>query len=183
MAMHPQFPKFKPLELEDRDFIQEILERYQPQISEWTFTNLFIWRSHYEFRWSSYRDWLLVLCTTNPNGLYALQPVGSPSRLEVVRMLLQWLQEEKKEQEPRIERADQLLVSEIRGTTNLLVEPTRGHFDYFYRSGDLIQLAGRKYHSRRNHINKFLRNYAFTYAPLESDYVRGCSELTESWCQ
>jgi len=183
VAMHPQFPKFKPLELEDRDLIQEILERYQPQTSEWTFTNLFIWRSHYEFRWSSYRDWLLVLCTTSPNGLYALQPVGPPSRVEVVRMLLQWLKEEKKEKEPRIGRADQVCVSEIQEATDLLVEPTRDHFDYVYRSEDLIQLAGRKYHSKRNHINKFLRSYSFTYAPLESDYVRGCSELTESWCQ
>jgi hypothetical protein len=183
MAMHSKFPEFKPLELEDRDFIQEILRRYQPQTSEWTFTNLFIWRSHYRFRWSSYRDWLLVLCTASPNGLYALQPVGPPSRLEVVRMLLQWLKGEKKEKEPKIKRADKLCVSEIQGATDLLVEPTPDQFDYVYRSEDLIKLAGRKYHSKRNHISKFLRNYSFSYTSLESDHVKGCSELAESWCQ
>jgi len=183
MAMHPQFPEFKPIGLEDRDFIQEILGRYQPQTSEWTFTNLFIWRSHYGFHWSKYRDWLLVLCTSNTGGFYALQPVGPPSRLEAVRLLLKWLKEEKKEKEPRIERADKLCISEIQGVTDLSVEPTRDQFDYVYRSEDLIKLAGRRYHSKRNHISKFMRTHSFTYAQLESDHVRGCSELAERWCK
>ncbi len=183
MAVRPQFPEFKPVELEDEEVIQEILERYQPQTSEWSFTNLFIWRSHYGFQWSVHRDWLLVLCTSDTNGLFALQPVGPPSRLEVVRMFLKWLQDEKKEEDPRMERADQLLVSEIEGAADLMTEPTRGHFDYVYRSGDLIQLAGRKYHSKRNHISKFERNHSFTYAPLSNDHVKGCLELAEGWCQ
>jgi hypothetical protein len=183
MAVHPEFPEFRPIELDDRDVIQEILERYQPQTSEWTFTNLFIWRSHYGFQWSVYRDWLLVLCASDTDGLFALQPVGPPSRLEVVRMFLKWLKDEKMEKEPRIERADQLLIPDIEGATDLMIEPTRDHFDYVYRSDDLIGLAGRKYHAKRNHISKFERNYSFTYAPLSSDHVKGCLELAEGWCQ
>jgi hypothetical protein len=183
MTAPPEFPEFKPIELEDRDMIQEILGRYEPQTSEWTFTNLFIWRSHYGSQWSVHRDWLLVLCTTDTNGFCALQPVGPPSRLEVVRMLLNFLQEEKKEKEPRIERADQLLVSEIQQATGLIIEPTRDHFDYVYRSEDLIGLAGRKYHSKRNHISKFERNHSATYAPLSNDHVKGCLELAEEWCE
>lgn len=183
MGPYPEFPEFKPIELKDRDHIQEILWRYQPQTSELTFTNLFIWRSHYEIQWSMYRDWLTILCTTKTNGSYALLPIGPPSRLEVVRLLLRWLGEEKKEEKPAIQRADQLLVSEIEGAKDLLIEPTRDHFDYVYRSEDLIQLAGRKYHSKRNHINNFLSIYSFTYAPLSEESVKACLELTENWCE
>jgi hypothetical protein len=183
MAVHPEFPEFKPIELADRDVVQEILERYQPQTSEWTFTNLFIWRSHYGFHWSMHRDCLLVLCMTSTNGFYALQPVGPPSRLEAVRTLLRWLKDDKKEKEPRIERADRLLISEIQEATDLMIQPTRDHFDYVYRSEDLIQLTGRKYHSKRNHISRFERNHSFTYAPLSNDHVNGCLELAERWCE
>jgi hypothetical protein len=183
MATHPEFPQFKPVQLEDRDSIRQILGKYQPQTSELTFTNLFIWRSHYAFQWAMYRDWLLLLCGASNDGLYALQPVGPPSRLEVTRMLLQWLREEKGEQRPRVERADQRLVSEIAGAEDLVIESTRDHFDYVYRSEDLIQLVGRKYHSKRNHINKFRRSHSFTYAPLNEDYVKECLALTESWCE
>ena len=99
MAVHPEFPEFKPIELEDGDVIQEILEKYQPQTSEWTFTNLFIWRSHYGFQWSVYRDWLIVLSLNPTDGFYTLQPIGPSSRLEVVRTLLQWFKDEKREKE------------------------------------------------------------------------------------
>jgi len=183
MAMYPEFPQFKSIQLEDRDLIQEILWKYQPQTSMWTFTNLFIWHLHYGFQWSIYRDWLLVLCADNSDSFYALQPVGPLSRLEVTQMLLRYLAEEKGEKEPHIERADQRLISEIEGTTDLSIEPSRQHFDYIYRSEDLIKLAGRKYHSKRNHINKFLRSYSFTYASLNEVHVNASLELAENWCQ
>jgi hypothetical protein len=101
----------------------------------------------------------------------------------VVRVLLQWLREQKKNEKPRIERADKLLVSEIQGATDLLIEPTRDHFDYVYRSEDLIRLAGRKYHSKRNHIHQFLRSHSFTYTPLNNELVKACLALAESWCE
>lgn len=182
MHPHPEFPEFKAIELEDRDFIREILWKYQPQTSELTFTNLFIWRSHYRIQWSIYQDWLIILSALNNSDFFAFPPIGPPSRLGVVHGLLQWLREEKKNEKPRIERADKLLVSEIQEAADLLSEPTRDHFDYVYRSEDLIQLAGRKYHSKRNHIHQFLRASAFTYSSLSNELVKACLALAESWC-
>ena len=174
------FPKFKTIEIQDRDYIQEILNKYQPETSEWTFTNLFIWRNHYKFQWTIYQDNLIILCANN--GLYFFQPIGLESRLEVTRMLLRWLRD-KGENEPRIERADQRLVAEITGADELIVEPTRDQFDYVYRTDDLIKLSGRKYHQKKNHLNSFLKNYQFTYAPLNENYIKECLDLADSWCQ
>jgi len=181
--MVPEFPNFKPIQLEDREIIRETLWKYQPETSEWTFTNLFIWRSHYGFQWSMHKNWLIVLCTSSPNETYAFQPIGPPFRLEVTRLLLEWLRKEKGEKNPCIQRADQRLVREIEGSRDLQVEPTREQFDYIYRSNDLIRLAGRKYHSKRNHINKFLHSYSFTYAPLKEDHLEACLELSGFWCE
>src|SRR4030042_4943649 len=55
------FPDFRPLELEDRELIREFLWRYEPETSELTFTNLFIWRFLYRWRWSTAGEWLLIL--------------------------------------------------------------------------------------------------------------------------
>lgn len=95
--MTPEFPRFKPIQLEDREVLGKMIGEYQPQTSEWTFTNLFIWRSHYGFHWSRYGDWVLVLSTSDPRGPFFLQPLGPPSRIEAVRKSLQWLREEKGE--------------------------------------------------------------------------------------
>lgn len=181
--MHPQFPEFKPIELEDRDSIQNILDAYQPETSEWTFTNLFIWRSHYGFRWCTHEDRLIILSSTEAQGAYCFQPLGASPRLDVVRTLLRWLLEDKGASDPRIERADGGLISELQGAPDLRVEPTREHFDYVYRTQDLIRLAGRKYHSKKNHLNRFRSEHSFVYDAMAGQYVDACLDLAETWCQ
>ena len=179
--MQPKFPEFKPFEFLDRDFIQEILNNYQPQTSEWTFTNLFIWRNHYQFRWTTYQDNLIVLCANK--GFYFLQPIGLTSRLELIRFLFKWLNNDKAEKEPRIEKADQRLVKEIEGAKDLWFEPTRDQFDYVYRTEDLIKLAGRKFHRKKNHVNNFRKTYPFEYKSLSENNIKECLELAETWCK
>ena len=183
MRTIPEFPQFKPFQLEDMDFIRGVLRKYQPQTSEWSFTNLFIWQSHYQFQWTRFQDWLIVLGRENNDDTYALQPVGPPARGEVTRMLLEWLWEEKGEASARIERADQRLVSELGDAKAFLIEPLRDHFDYIYRSEDLIKLSGRKYHAKRNHINKFRRQYPFKYVPFMNEHLEPCLALADSWCE
>lgn len=40
---------------------------------------------------------------------------------------------------------------------------SRDYSDYVYRAEDLANLAGRKYHQKRNHISKFKKKYAYCY--------------------
>ena len=183
MSNKPEFPEFKPIELEDRDIFREALRQYKPQTSEWTFTNLFIWRSHYQFQWSIYKDWLLVMCAEGKNSMYAMQPIGPTSRQDVTRIFLKWFQEDKGEIQPYIEKADSRLISELYGMKNLSIEPTRDHFDYVYLRDDLVQLSGNKYRSKRNHINQLLRSYEFAYVPLKDEHIDACLELQEKWCK
>ena len=120
-AHPPRFPQFRPLEIHDRDVIQGYLTAYRPQTSEWTFTNLFMWRGYYRYQWSTYRDWLLVVSLIPGVAPYALPPVGPAPRLPAVQALLQWL-EEGHGALSRIERADQRLVEELGSGTDLAVE-------------------------------------------------------------
>jgi hypothetical protein len=183
MTTHPEFPQFKAIELEDRSVVQEILEEYQPQTSELTFSNLFIWRSHYRFRWSLHGKYLLLICEADVGHSCAFQPIGPAPRAEVARDVLRWLGQQKGAEDPRIVRADHRFVSEIQGEADFVTEPDRDQFDYVYRTEDLIHLAGRKYHSKRNHLNKFQRSHSFSYAALTEDHIEECLELAEAWCQ
>jgi hypothetical protein len=179
----PQFPYFKPLDLEDRQFIHGLLWNYQSEMSEITFTNLFIWRAHYGFQWSVYKDWFFLICTEIEGGLYAFPPIGPPSRKEAAVTLLEWLRDENRIENPRIDRADKRLCSEFNDTQNHANEPLRDHFDYVYRREDLVRLAGSRYRSKRNHINQFLRFYTYVYEPLEDKHIDDCLVLQEKWCK
>jgi hypothetical protein len=178
----PLYPSFKPVALEDRDFLQPFIWRYQPETSELTFTNLFIWQTHYGFEWSVYRHWVFIVATRTAGDAWALQPIGPPPRLDISRMLLRWLRDEKGSLAPRIERADRWFAREMAGENDLRVEPVRDHFDYLYSTRALIELTGRDYHAKRNHINAFTQTTRFSYAPLTEPDARACLELADTWC-
>ncbi len=182
MSDVPVFPQFKQLEIEDRESISEILCAYQPETSELTFTNLFIWRKHYGTQWSLWHDRLLLLCTNGDGSLCGLPPVGPPSRAEAVRLLLAFLREEKKQALPCIVRADRRLVQELGPSADFIIQPQREHFDYVYNTGDLIGLAGRRYHAKKNHVNKFRSSCSFSYQPLTAGHVQACLKLQDAWC-
>ena len=65
-----------------------------------------------------------------------------------------------------------------------MVEPVRDHFDYVYRTEDLIALSGKAYRAKRNHLNYLLRSYAgsMVYEPLTEAHVDACLALAENWC-
>ena len=179
--MHPEFSSFKPIGLEDRDLIHEILWGYQPKISKLCFANLYNWRHHYSIQWCMYKDTLLLLAKSKDGEFYAFPPVSQTSRADAVRMLLTWLRDEKQSPNPRIERADKRLVEELEGSPEFSIEPQREHFDYVYLREDLVNLSGRRYHSKKNHLNAFRKNYDFTYASLDKSNVDACRELASAW--
>jgi len=182
-AMKPEFPEFKPITLDDRDVIHRILWQYQPDTSELTFTNLFIWRAHYGFLWSTYHDWLLIVGANSGNGVQALPPIGPSPRVEVTAMLLQWLKKNRDVPNPHIDRADRRLVTELQAFPNFVCEPIRDHFDYVYRTTDLIELSGKGYRQQRNHTNYLLRTYKMAYEPMNESHVDSCLNLARNWCE
>jgi hypothetical protein len=182
MTSLPVFPEFKKLTLEDRDPIHERIWAFQPKTSELTFVNLYIWRSYYDFHWSLYEDCLLLVAE-HEDTTFALPPVGPGSRIEATRAVLQWMRDERNAIDAFVGRAGHRLVDALEGDPEFVVEATRDHFDYVYRSESLGLLKGRKYSKKRNHINQFLRRYEYTYAPLTEDLVPGCLDLAEIWCK
>jgi uncharacterized protein len=182
-AAPPVFPRFKPLELADRDLLREILREYRPETSELTFTNLFMWRTHYGYRWSLDRDCLLVVSRGPGAEAWALPPVGPSSRADLCRRLLDWLRDAGGAAAPAIQRADARLAAELAGQPDFLVEPVRDHYDYLYRCRDLQDLAGGAYTAKRNHINSFSRSYRWRYEPLTPAHLPACRDLSIRWCE
>lgn len=63
------------------------------------------------------------------------------------------------------------------------VEPDRDNWDYVYSVRDLVELAGDKYHRKRNHIAQFQAEHTqWEYRPLTPDLAPACEELQDLWC-
>ncbi len=183
MAYPPLFPDFQPLTLDDREFVHPRLWDYRPVTSELSFTNLFIWRRHYNLSWCLADNHLLFLSDA-PAGPWLFPPIGPSPRVDLCRRLLTWLKEARGAADPRLERADQRLREELLAAGGFSAEPDRDHFDYVYSTPDLINLGGGHYQQKRNHLNSFQRSHRQnTYEALTPALLKACQQMAREWCE
>ncbi len=62
-------------------------------------------------------------------------------------------------------------------------EQYRDDFDYIYATENLINLSGRKYHSKRNHISYFKNNNSWSFEPITEENISECRDMNEKWLQ
>jgi len=178
----PSLPAMKPLALQDREALLGLLSGLRPRQSEFTFTNLFVWRDAYEMRLARAESAVAVLSwRADPEDSFVLPPLGPGANAEVVRRCLEGLAEAG--HAARMARAtrDDLARLGVE-ETEFRIEPDRDQFDYVYLVRDLVELSGNRYHGKRNHLEQFTRRHGFAYRPLTDELVPACQELQDRWC-
>ncbi len=179
---------FRKIRLEDKPSFDRILNFLQPETSDLTFTNLFMWQCNYGLIVSYLEKlnyWILFAKPPHPKWKpFFLPPVGdwkdSSALKEVYLLMKETAAAENFEFQLR--RVPHLLVSEIQQIDpGLSAKLEKNTLDYLYTSNDLINLAGRKYHSKRNHLNKFLRQYNWEYQRMTPELAQECLNLATAW--
>ena len=168
----------RPLELSDRLIVEDYLRRYPPEISELTFTNLFVWRHSRPVFLAEVEDSIVFVTNTGEEGdgesFILGYPIGGASLLGVANAL-------------GVDVAGFIRVPENTASTlrdsNLLVTPDRNNSDYVYRVTDLAELAGRRFHKKRNLIKQCLTAYTCEYEALTPELIAECSDMQDRWCK
>lgn len=176
----PEFPQLKDLTLENKPLCDQLFNQFPPQISEFTFTNLFIWRQAYQIKISRLQNFLCLLSEQEGSSFF-FPPIGEGDVIECYQGLLQYLRG--KGIFPKIVRVPEAVVAEIDWkTSGMKAELDRNQSDYVYLVQDLTELKGRKYHRKRNHIKQFQEKYSYQYIPLTPEWIPQCLQLETEWC-
>ncbi|HIR46815.1 MAG TPA: DUF2156 domain-containing protein [Candidatus Caccousia avicola] len=167
-------------ELKDRDWVQPILSASGGLGSEHAFGTMYVWRWTYCRRICRYKDFLLSGFGKDLRAYVV--PEGTGDLREAVEVLI----EDAKERgipfrlwgvtKERLEEYESLFP----GKFDYI--PLRDDADYLYRSEDLIQLAGRKLHGKRNHLAQFNRSYQWTYEEVSRENFKDCMAVAHEWC-
>jgi len=172
----PVFPEFKTMDLTIRDEVNSFLSRYPLEASEYTFTNIFAFSAAYDFRISILGGSLIILKTHAPVSLFC--PVGDSPDID---MLFDYLK--KRGDKPRIERVPESFVKKyIEGSGKYSAVEEREHFDYVHDVKELIELSGRRFHDKKNKVNKFRKEFKYEYIPMTASLVKECIEFEDYWC-
>ena len=175
---------FKQITIADKDLFDSYFLKYPPEISEYTFTNLYMWRDYYLFYWKVVESQLcLVSAKSNDkeqSKLNAFLPIGE-NPLQAIIKLKDIAESIQKSLE--LIRVHENLMNAIQDSDiSVKVEDDRDNWDYIYSTSDLISLPGKPYFNNRKKFNKFKRMYDWEYQVLENEQILRCLELQEEWC-
>jgi len=181
---------FTNITINDKKLFDDYFKVNEPQISELTFTNLFMWRNYYRYVYDIICGQLCIIANPLNSEPYALMHVAKGTTTkddikEAVNCIREyfrkngWVLKFKKMAKEETE-----LLKDIFGLEygkNIIED--RDNSDYVYRTEDLIYLKGKKYDGKRNHINKFKKMYSYEYYSIDDGNIRYCYDIMDEWCR
>jgi hypothetical protein len=182
----------KPIEITDKSLFDGFFRNYPPENSEFTFTNLFMWRNYYNFFFMEFKKHLILFSydylkkRRNPinndsnDYIYLFPPIG-PSPDEMIFELFENIRNIEIHRVPEIV-CEKLMKNETFNRLNLNCLEDRNNWDYVYNKEENLNLAGNKYRQNRRWLQKFFSNYDYDFKILTEDLIEKSKELQLEWC-
>lgn len=153
------------------------------EASDMLFGNLYIWHFSRDISYAILND-CLVIKTKFPNEKYPFifYPLGLGDRQKTIKDVMDYFLSNNMKFAIRSLEPYQKYELEKNMPNIFDISPNRDRFDYIYNVSDLINLNGRKLHSKKNHLNKFLNLYPnFVYERIDSSNAIDVFESYVEW--
>ncbi len=182
----------KTIEITDKKLFDEYFQKYPPEISEFTFTNLFMWRNYYNFLFMEFKEHLILFSNDylknrkkpinagSIDYIYFFPPIG-PHPDEIIIKLFENINNIEIHRIPE-EICEKVTQNEKYNKLNLDCLEDRNNWDYIYNKEEILNLAGNKFRQNRRWLQKFFNNYDYDFQLLTGNLVEKCKELQLEWC-
>ena len=168
----PAYPGFRPLEITDKAMFDEYFCQLQPNVSEFTFANLFLFRKAHNYRLTRVGNSAVVMGNGYDAKEYFLAPLGGNVAAALAALFGAGL---------TLYGADGAFMSAYLNGTDLNISEDRDSFDYLYRREDLAMLPGNRFHKKRNRISYFEARHEYMAEQFAPHHLEGCLELLSLW--
>lgn len=169
--------EFRKIELSDKEWITELLKKSNFKGCEYSFANNVAWQRLSDTKISRYKDF--YLSASLDDGFFNLTyPAGDGNVKELFNTVSEYaIGQGKKLRLTGVNREKLDLLISLYGGENITFWADRDSFDYIYRSSDLINLSGKKYHGKRNHIARF-KEKDWEFRPITENVIDDCFEFS-----
>lgn len=152
--------EFKKITFEDRDLIRSYYERYPSRSCERTFAYQYLWSQADDITFAEVED-TLVMKSVYRARTYFAWPAGPKERIAAAIEELDRYAREELSEELRFYHMTPTQFGQLEAIRpgEWTIDYNRDLADYIYDRDKLATLAGKKLHSKRNHINRFIEHY------------------------
>jgi hypothetical protein len=174
---------FKDFSLFEREKIQKYTFETDFHGCDLAFANLFIWKFYFYTQIAENDDFIFIRYWHN-NKLYFMLPLGKGD----LKNALFLIEENAKNENqtfclqgltPKMKaKVEEIFPEKFEFVSN------RNFCDYIYLREELVRLAGKKFQSKRNHINQFLRAFPdYEFLKITPEIISQCIDLERVWEQ
>ncbi len=182
-----------PITLADQSYFQPAFARLAQPISDYSFTNTFVWGASLKVYWRVVAEHLCVFANGTGDLTMLMPPMALPGARESnLREALEaslaimdaYNDVHADRQRTRIEYVSDEMLERIHAVTGgaLTLSATAMGGDYVYDTQRMIDLAGGALKSKRHARSRFLRLCGDCRTqPLDEQHVAACEALLEQW--
>lgn len=163
--------EFRNIDISDKDTITAALRKSDFRGCEYSFANNMAWRRLAESKISFYKDFYITCAFRTEDSIPSFSfPAGEGSYSELFAELKHFTGSLGVPLRICGITDSQIPLFEELFPGQFICEADRDSSDYIYRSSDLIDLPGKKYHKKRNHLARF-RELDYVFSPItEKDF-------------
>ncbi len=168
--------------LEDKNWINEILSEVDFYTCEYPFGNIFSYGAKMLIQVGNIDGCLVTKCVYDDYVMYCC-PIGKGDMKKATEFILEDAKNDGRDFEifGISPESAEFLSKTFPDVFDISLE--RDTFDYIYLSEDLINLSGKKYQPKRNHISFFMRNTNWSYERITKENIPECLEMSKIWLE
>ena len=166
---------WKRLLIESRAEINEFLEN-RFETSDLNFTNFYLWSFSENIEYATQDD-VLYIRGYYEGKEYYFAPISRERNQKKIIDAVKWI----KNKNGKLVFIPEEYAQFLEGDFELKEE--RDSFDYIYLREDLAFLKGRKFSSKKNKVNKFIKTYEYTYEKISDINIEEVRAFQQKWSE
>lgn len=175
--------QFIPVTLSDKSLLELHLYENPHLLCNWSFSNMILWNEAFLPHYTFINDMLILAVLKDKNSPLYNFPIGKGDVKTAIDTLIIFAQKNKQTFKMVYLTDEMKNALESLYPNQFEFEEKRDNFDYIYLVENLLHLKGKKYQAKRNHINRFKKNYQYSYAPLTKGDIPECLEVLKLWME
>lgn len=175
---------FKLIEKNDINYFKQFYDYSEAFGCDVNLLNAYLWRNEYNIKFTVFEDTLIKAYFNDDGTVWGYcMPTGKNVKQALVQILADAQQRGQKAHIVMLTNAQRAMLESTFPSAFEYVRSPENQ-DYIYLTKDLVMLAGKKFHAKRNHISKFYRTYTDTrFETIDDSNEQDALQVVRDWCE
>lgn len=175
---------FKLIEKNDINYFKQFYDYSEAFGCDVNLLNAYLWRNEYNIKFTVFEDTLIKAYFNDDGTVWGYcMPTGKNVKQALVQILTDAQQRGQKAHIVMLTNAQRAMLESTFPSAFEYVRSPENQ-DYIYLTKDLVMLAGKKFHAKRNHISKFYRTYTDTrFETIDDSNEQDALQVVRDWCE